>query len=69
MTTQYPDRLLRDYEAAAVLGRSRSMFRREVREGRLPPPLRDGNMSRWRQSEILGVIERLTAERDAQTAG
>ena len=65
---RYPDRLLLDYEAAELLGRSRAKFRADVRAGRLPQPVRDGNMTRWRMTELLAYIERLTAERDAAAA-
>jgi predicted DNA-binding transcriptional regulator AlpA len=59
------DKLLKDNEAAELLGRSRAKFRAQVRAGELPPPVRDGNMTRWRKSELLAVIARLAAERDA----
>jgi predicted DNA-binding transcriptional regulator AlpA len=63
-TTRYPDRLLRDADACAMLGRSRAKFRSQVRAGELPQPVRDGNMTFWRQSELLAVIERMAAARD-----
>lgn len=67
-TSRYPDRLLRDREASDMLGRSRAKFRAQVRAGELPQPVRDGNMTFWRQSELLAVIEALAAARDAKRA-
>jgi predicted DNA-binding transcriptional regulator AlpA len=60
----FPDRLLRDYEAATMLGRSRAQFRHEVSLGTLPPPIRSGKLSLWRQSEMLEIIDNLAAQRD-----
>jgi predicted DNA-binding transcriptional regulator AlpA len=51
-----------------MLGRSRAKFRAQVKAGELPAPVRDGNMTRWRQSELLAVIEKLAAERDTKAA-
>lgn len=65
---QFPDRLLRDYEAAEMLGRSRATFRQQVKRGELPAPVRDGKLTLWRQSELVAVIERLVAERDKAPA-
>jgi predicted DNA-binding transcriptional regulator AlpA len=65
---RYADRLLRDTEACAMLARSRAKFRAQVRAGELPQPVRDGCMTRWRESELLAVIERLAAQRDEKAA-
>lgn len=62
--TAFPDRLMRDFEAATMLGRSRAQFREQVRLGQLPRPIKDGKLSLWRQSELMEVIERLAAQRD-----
>jgi predicted DNA-binding transcriptional regulator AlpA len=49
--------LLRDSEAAAVVGVSRAHFRRLVATGRAPRPLKLGNASRWRVEELRRWVE------------
>ena len=59
------DLLLSDKESSEVLGCARSTFWRWVAEGIVPKPLKIGGMSRWKQSEIHGVIAQADAERHA----
>jgi predicted DNA-binding transcriptional regulator AlpA len=57
------DPLIRDREAAAMIGASVSTFWRRVQEGMISRPIKIGGMSRWRQSEIEAVIARAEAAR------
>lgn len=57
------DPLLKDREAAPLLGISVPTFWRRVADGTIPKPLKLGALSRWPQSEILEVIERAKAAR------
>ena len=59
------DPLLKDGEAATMLGCSKSTLWRRVADGTIPRPVKVGGMSRWLQSEIKGVIEQAIAQRDA----
>jgi predicted DNA-binding transcriptional regulator AlpA len=59
------DPLLRDKEAARLIGASVPTFRRRVADGSMPKPLKLGGMSRWPRSEILQAIEHLKAKRAA----
>lgn len=59
------DPLLKAREAAALLGISEPTFWRHVGKGKLPKPLKLGASSRWPQSEILDVIEKAKADRNA----
>lgn len=61
--TQKDDLLLKDREAAAILGISIPTFWRRVADGTVRKPLKFGHLSRWPQSEILEVIERAKAAR------
>ena len=60
---QIIDPLLKDREAALLLGISVPTFWRRVADGTVPKPVKLGNLSRWPQSEILEVIERAKAAR------
>jgi|TARA_R100000789_G_C2991543_1_gene146236 predicted DNA-binding transcriptional regulator AlpA len=60
---QPTDPLIRDREAAAMIGASVSTFWRRVQEGMISRPIKIGGMSRWRQSEIEAVIARAEAAR------
>lgn len=60
-------RLIRDTEAAAVLGCSRASVWALVKAGTIPAPLKIGSMARWRLSDIQSVIDR-AAERNAPKA-
>ncbi|MEJ6390468.1 helix-turn-helix transcriptional regulator [Gymnodinialimonas ulvae] len=57
--------LIRDREAAAILGASVSTFWRRVQDGVIPRPIKIGGLSRWKKSEIEAVIAKAEAERDA----
>ena len=59
------DPLIRDLEAAEMLGASKSTFWRHVASGVFPRPIKIGGMSRWRRSEIEAVINRAAAQREA----
>jgi predicted DNA-binding transcriptional regulator AlpA len=65
MVSASTDPLIRDAEAAEMLGCSKATFWRRVADGTIPRPLKIGGMSRWPRSEILAVIERAKAERAA----
>ena len=60
-----PDHLIRDSEAATLLGCSKATFWRRVADGTIPRPVKIGGMSRWPLSEILSVIELAKAQRTA----
>lgn len=57
------DPLLKDKEAAPLLGISVPTFWRRVADGTVPKPIKLGALSRWPQSEILAVIEKAKADR------
>ncbi|TNF12797.1 MAG: helix-turn-helix domain-containing protein [Rhodobacteraceae bacterium] len=57
------DPLIRDAEAAMMLGCSKATFWRRVADGTIPQAIKIGGMSRWRQSDIEGVIARAEAQR------
>lgn len=57
------DPLIKDGEAAGMLGCSKSTFWRRVADGTVPRPVKIGGMSRWPQSEITTVIELAIAQR------
>jgi predicted DNA-binding transcriptional regulator AlpA len=65
---QPTDPLIRDREAAAMIGASVSTFWRRVQEGMISRPIKIGGMSRWRQSEIEAVIARAEAARSQAVA-
>ena len=58
------DPLIKDGEAAGMLGCSKSTFWRRVADGTIPRPVKIGGMSRWLQSEIKTVIEQAIAQRN-----
>ena len=60
-----PDPLLTAREGALELQISVPTFWRWVANGTLPKPVKLGGMSRWPQSELLAVIDRAKAKRDA----
>ncbi|SLN23377.1 hypothetical protein ROJ8625_00939 [Roseivivax jejudonensis] len=62
---QQIDQLIRDREAAAMLGASVSTFWRRVQDGTISRLLKIGGMSRWKRSEILAVIDAAAANREA----
>lgn len=57
--------LIRDGDAARLLGCSKATFWRRVADGTIPRPLKIGGMSRWPQSEIQAVIDSAKARRAA----
>lgn len=65
MVPASPDPLIRDGDAAVMLGCSKATFWRRVADGTIPKPVKIGGMSRWPQSEIFAVIERAKAQRTA----
>ncbi|GLS88091.1 hypothetical protein GCM10010873_30650 [Cypionkella aquatica] len=54
-------RLIRDTEAAALLGCSRATFWRRVKDGTIAKPLRIGGLTRWRESDLARVIDKAAA--------
>jgi excisionase family DNA binding protein len=54
--------LLSDREAAALLGIGRATFWRYVGAGRLPRPVKLGNVTRWRRAELEAAIDALSAD-------
>jgi predicted DNA-binding transcriptional regulator AlpA len=57
------DPLLTAREGAHVLQVSIPTFWRRVADGTVPKPVKIGALSRWPQSEIVGVIENAKARR------
>jgi predicted DNA-binding transcriptional regulator AlpA len=55
--------LIRDKEAAGLIGCSRATFWRRVRDGTFPPPIRIGGLTRWPKTEIEAVIESALSNR------
>lgn len=49
--------MLRDYEAAALLGIGRTKFRQMVSSGKAPKGIRFGRAIRWSQSELLDWVD------------
>ncbi|MBL4807660.1 MAG: DNA-binding protein [Rhodobacteraceae bacterium] len=58
------DLLIKDGEAADMLGCFKSTFWRRVADGTIPRPVKIGGMSRWPQSEITTVIDDAKALRE-----
>ncbi len=48
---------LSDKSVAVLLDICRDQVWRCVRDGRLPPPIKMGSMTRWRQQEVIDWIE------------
>ena len=59
------DPLMTDKEGAALLGVSVPAWHKWVRAGRIPKPIKLGWLSRWPRSEIVAVIDKAKAARDA----
>ena len=53
--------LMADHTAAAFLGISRATFWRRVKDGTFPAPVKIGGATRWRRSDLLAAIDRLSA--------
>ena len=62
------DPLIRDKDAAAMIGASVSTFWRRVADGTFPQPIRIGGMRRWHRSDIEAAIARAAARREALAA-
>lgn len=58
------DILIRDRDAAELLGCSKATFWRRVADGTFPKPVKIGGMSRWQHSDITTVINQAKACRD-----
>jgi predicted DNA-binding transcriptional regulator AlpA len=56
-------RLVRDTEAAAIIGVSKATWWRRVADGTMPQPIRIGSVTRWKVSEIVTAIEKLAKKR------
>ncbi len=61
----FDDILITDKQGASLLLCSVPTFWRRVKDGTIPKPLKIGRTSRWLRSDILAVIERAAAEREA----
>lgn len=59
------DPLLVAREGAAILQISEPTFWRRVKDGTIPKAVKLGGLSRWPKSEILAVIEKAKAAREA----
>lgn len=66
IATNDPDPLIRDVDAARLLGCSKATFWRRVADGTFPPPLKLGRVSRWPRSEVTAVIDAAKARRDTR---
>ena len=49
--------LIRDTDAARIIGCSKSSFWRRVADGTFPKPVKIGGLSRWLKTDIFGAIE------------
>lgn len=57
----YHDRLLKEREVLAIIGRSKAAMRRDVSLGLFPKPVKTGTKSSaWRESEVMGWVEATT---------
>lgn len=56
-----PRLLIPAREAAAMLSMGKSTFWREVKNGRLPQPVKFGGCTRWRVSELKQCVETPTS--------
>ncbi|MFO1176563.1 MAG: DNA-binding protein [Paracoccaceae bacterium] len=65
MAAILPDNLIRDGEAAGMLGCSKATFWRRVADGTISKPVKIGGMSRWLLSDIQAVIEAAKMRREA----
>ncbi|OWY13059.1 hypothetical protein B6V72_09640 [Thioclava sp. F34-6] len=57
--------LIRDADAAYMLGCSKATFWRRVADGTVPPAIKIGGMSRWRFKDIEEVISKAAQSRSA----
>ncbi|KGW09498.1 helix-turn-helix transcriptional regulator [Burkholderia pseudomallei] len=57
----YRDRLLKERQVLAIIGRSKAAMRRDVSLGLFPKPVKTGTKSSaWRESEVMGWLEATT---------
>lgn len=64
MTSNDLDGLIRDTDAANIIGCSKSSFWRRVADGTFPQPVKIGGLSRWLKTDILDAIESAKNKRD-----
>ncbi len=64
MTSTNLDGLIRDAEAAKIIGCSKSSFWRRVADGTFPQPVKFGGLSRWLKADIIEAIEAAKAKRN-----
>lgn len=57
--------LIRDIDAAGILGCSRATLWKMVKLGTVPQPIRIGSLTRWRKSDIADLIARASDEKPA----
>lgn len=62
------DRFLTDRDVAQMFNISRPTVWRHTRNGLLPRPVKLGNCTRWVESELATVRDRLKAERSTEIA-
>jgi len=64
MASDNTDILIRDVDAAEILGCSKATFWRRVADGTFPPPIRIGGLTRWPRGEIVAAIEAAKSQRE-----
>ncbi len=62
-TSPTPESLVGISTLVEILQRSRASIYRDIKNKTFPKPLKLGNSSRWKLSEVQAVIERLSQER------
>ena len=62
-TSPAADSLIGIATLVEILQRSRASIYRDIKNKTLPKPLKLGNSSRWRLSEVMAVIDRLSEDR------
>ncbi|NDW01150.1 AlpA family transcriptional regulator [Salipiger sp. PrR002] len=63
ITSPTPDTLVGIATLVDILQRSRASIYRDIKNKTFPKPLKLGNSSRWRLSEVMAVIDRLSDDR------
>ncbi|MFZ3484245.1 helix-turn-helix transcriptional regulator [Sphingomonas sp. 3-13AW] len=59
-----PDRLLRLPEVSEMVGLSKSMIYRKMRDGSFPAAIKPGGVStRWKESEVCRWVEKVSENR------
>lgn len=59
-TTIESIRLVKDSEAARIIGIGRSTWWAWVRDGKAPQPVKINDVTRWRLADVLALHERKT---------